>query len=85
MLVLPQQGASQVESFGLLDIAGAGHLTYKYACLCQKSSESSLLLSFLAIPHNAFETKVIFCVRAVLPPVLAIINGFSLTWHSQVI
>jgi hypothetical protein len=85
MLVLPQQGASQVESFGLLDIAGAGHLTYKYACLCQKSSESSLLLSFLPIPHNAFETKVIFCVRAVLPPVLAIINGFSLTWHSQVI
>ncbi len=35
-----QKGASQVEAFGLLDIAGARHMTYKYAYLRQTSSTS---------------------------------------------
>jgi hypothetical protein len=32
-LVFSEQGASQVEPLGFPDIAGAGHMSYKYACL----------------------------------------------------
>jgi hypothetical protein len=37
VFVFAQQGASQVEPFGFLGIAGASHMTYKYALLCHKS------------------------------------------------
>ena len=48
-------------------------MTYKYACLCQQSSALSkpLILSFLAIRHGAVELEVIFCVQAVISPILA--------------
>jgi hypothetical protein len=41
MLVLLQNGTGQVDPLGLLDLAGTGHLTYKYAYLCQQPSTSS--------------------------------------------
>jgi hypothetical protein len=66
-----QKGTGQVEPFGLLDMAGSRHMTYKYACIRHNSSTSSGSSSFLSIPHGAFKLKVAFCVTAVFTPVLA--------------
>ena len=72
VLVLLEQGSRQVEPLGFLDIAGTGHLTYTYACLCHKSRDSSRLLSLsLSIWNGPVELEVIFCVQAVLSPLLA--------------
>jgi len=37
VFVLPQQGASQIQPFGLLGIAGTGLMTYEFAYLCHES------------------------------------------------
>ena len=66
-----QKGASQVEPFGLLDMAGPRHTTYKYTCIRQTSSTSGGSSSSLPVPHGAFKLKIIFCVTAVFTPVLA--------------
>jgi hypothetical protein len=66
-----QKGASQVEAFGFLDVAGARYLTYKYVYLCHPSSTSLVLIITPAVPHGAFKLKVTFCVTAVFTPVLA--------------
>src|ERR1035441_4200451 len=68
MFVFAQQGASQVEPLGFLGIVGAGHMTYKYSCLCHKSrtlSSPSVLL-LLSIRGHPLKLEVIFCVQAVI-------------------
>jgi len=73
VFVFAQQGASQVEPLGFLGIAGAGHMTYKYASLCLKSrtlSSPSVLLR-LSIRGHSLKLEVIFCVQAVISPLLA--------------
>src|ERR1035437_1648058 len=66
--VLPKQSAGQVEPLGFLGMAGAGHMTYKYSCLCHKSRtlSSSLLLPLLSIRDHPLKLEVIFCVQAVI-------------------
>lgn len=69
MLIALEKGASQVDPFGLLDIAGTSHMTYKYVCMRHKASTSLGSSSFLTIPHGEFKLKVTFCVTAVNAPV----------------
>ena len=67
VFVFAQQDARQIEPLGLLGIAGASNMTYKYACLCHKSRTfSSPLCSLLvSIWDDTLKREVIFCVQAV--------------------
>jgi hypothetical protein len=68
--VFPQQSAGQVEPLGFLGIAGAGHMTYKYAYLCHKSRtlSSPFVLLLLSKRRHPLKLEVIFCVQAVSGP-----------------
>jgi hypothetical protein len=71
VLVLPQQGASQIEPFGFRGIAGTGHMTYKYVYLRHESRDFSSFLALLPIANRPLKLEVIFCVQAVITPLLA--------------
>jgi hypothetical protein len=66
-----QQGASPIEPLGLLSIRGTGHTTYKYVYLCHKSRTFSSPLTLPPIANGSVKFKVIFCVQAVISPLLA--------------
>ena len=71
--VFAQNGTSQIEPLGFLCIGGAGHVTQIYVSLCQESSlsRSSWLLPLLPIPNHPIKVEVIFCVQAVVSPMLS--------------
>ena len=60
-----------VESLGLSSIAGASHMTYKYVYLCHKSRGFSCSFTLLPVANCALKLEVIFCVQAVVSPLLA--------------
>jgi len=72
VFVFAQQGASQVEPFGFLGIAGASHMTYEYAYLCHKSRalSSPRTSRCFSIRGHPLKLEVIFCVQAVVAPLL---------------
>src|ERR1017187_7047166 len=65
------QGASRIEPLGPLNICGARHETYKYVFLCNKSRTFSCSLPLLLMGNGSVKLKVIFCVQAVISPLLA--------------
>ena len=60
-----------IEPIGFLSLAGACHWTYKYVYLCHKSRGFSCPLTLLPKTNRAVKLKVIFCVQAVLSPLLS--------------
>jgi hypothetical protein len=66
-----QQGASQIEPLGLLSIRGAGHTTYKYVYSRHKSRAFSCSLTLQPIANCSVKLEVIFCVQAVISPLLS--------------
>jgi hypothetical protein len=69
--VLAEEGASLIEPVGFLSIAGAPHTTYKYVYLCHKSRGFSYAFALLPVANCALKLEVIFCVQAVISPLLA--------------
>ena len=69
--MLAEEGASLIEPTGLLSIAGASHTTYKYVHLCHKSRGFSCSFTLLPVANCALKLEVIFCVQAVLSPLLS--------------
>jgi hypothetical protein len=69
--VLAEKGASLIEPVGFLSIAGARHTTYKYVLLCHQSRGFSSCLTLLPIADGPVKLEVIFCVQAVISPLLA--------------
>jgi hypothetical protein len=87
VFVFAQQDASQVEPFGFLRIAGASHMTYKYDSLCQKSTalSSPRTSRCFSIRGHPLKLEVIFCVQAVISPLLANIylNKLDRIWAAR--
>ena len=62
---------------GLLSIAGASHMTYKYVYLCHKSRGFSCSFTLLPEANCALKLEVIFCVQAVTALVSGNIEAVS--------
>ena len=56
-------------------------MTYQYACLCHKSRVFSCSFTLLPIANNRVKLEVIFCVQAVISPLLA---NLYLHWFDKV-
>ena len=79
--MLAEEGASLIEPLGFLSIAGARHETYKYVYLCHKSRGFSYPFTLPPKTNRPVKLKVIFCVQAVISPLLA---NLYLHWFDKV-
>ena len=66
-----EKSARLIEPLGFLTIARACHKTYKYVYLCHKSRGFSSPFTLLPVANCALKLEVIFCVQAVLSPLLS--------------